>query len=140
MRDRRALRLLLAPVLLLSLGARSAERMYEPGPIEIPDGASREDVLKAIERSLVARDWSVDKKLISEEGAASEVAATLYVRVHTVTIRIEFDDEQIRIHYVSSAKMAFRERKNKERFIHPKYTQWIRNLEKDLKSELLALG
>lgn len=138
MRDRLALLLLLLPALVISIGARRAEPMYSPPPIEVPKGAMANDVSKAIQAALTGRGWSVDKENVSEIGGASEIVSTLYVRVHTVTIRFEFDDERIQIHYVASTNMRYEEN-NGEKHIHPKYTQWLKNLELDLKSELHKL-
>lgn len=112
--------------------------MYSPPPIEVPKGAMANDVSKAIQAALTGRGWSVDKENVSEIGGASEIVSTLYVRVHTVTIRFEFDDERIQIHYVASTNMRYEEN-NGEKHIHPKYTQWLKNLELDLKSELHKL-
>jgi hypothetical protein len=94
---------------------------------------------KAFKVATLGRGWSIDKENVSESGGVSEIVATLYVRVHTVTIRFEFDDERIQIHYVTSTNMGYVEKKNDEKLIHPKYTQWLKNLEFDLKSELQRL-
>lgn len=139
MRDRLVLLFLLLPALVISIGARRAEPMYTPPPIEVPKGAMAGDLSKAIQAALTGRGWSVDQENVSETGGASEILSTLSVRVHTVTIRIEFDDERVQIHYVASTNMRYEEDKD-EKYIHPKYTQWLKNLELELKSEVHKLS
>jgi hypothetical protein len=136
MRDRWALLLLLLPVLAMSMGARRSEPMYMPPPIQIPEGMKADEVSRAIQAALSGRGWAVDEENVLEGESVNAIVATLYVRVHTVTIRIEFDDERIQIHYVRSTEMGYMERRKKEPLIHPKYTQWLKNLESDIKGEL----
>jgi hypothetical protein len=139
MLDRLALLLLLLPALAISMGAHRPEPMYKPPPIEIPRDAKADDVSRAIQTALSGRGWTVDKENVSEGGGASEIVATLNVRVHSVTIRFEFDDERIQIHYVTSTEMRYKERKDGEKLIHPKYTEWLKNLEGDIKVQLQNL-
>ncbi len=131
--------LLLLPALVVLMGARGSELMYKAPPIEVPKGTALRDISRAISTALLGRGWAVDKENLSESGEASEIVSSLYIRVHLLTIRFEFDDKQIRIHYVKSTNLGYDEKKNGEQVIHPKYTQWIMNLEKDLKGELQKL-
>ena len=139
MRERLALLFLLLPALVISMSARESELMYTPAPIEVPKGTDPGDVPKAIQAALAGRGWSMDKESVPDSGGAGEIIATLNVRVHTVTIRFEFDAGRIQIHYVSTTNMGYKESKSNKLLIHPKYTQWLKNLEKGLKDELLRM-
>ncbi len=125
---------LLLPALFFSVGARSAKPMYEPPPVEVPGGISQEDAAKSISKAVMGRGWTIDSKDISERGP-SLFTASLHVRKHSLTIRIEFDTEQITFHYVESENLGFKE-KDGVKYIHPKYTTWIKNIELDLAVEL----
>ena len=140
MRRRLAQLLLLLPLLAIGMGARGAEPMYLPPPIDLPDGAEPKAVSAAIRSALIGRGWSVDRETIPEGDGPREIVATLRVRVHTATIRLEFDAERIRIHYVSSDNLGFKEKKGRDPLIHPKYGVWIRNLENDVKAKLAMLA
>ncbi len=126
--------LLLLPALVVLMGARGSELMYKAPPIEVPKGTALRDISMAISTALLGRGWAVDKENLSASEAASEIVSSLHVRVHSLTIRFEFDDKQIRIDYVKSTNLGYKEKKNGEQIIHPKYTQWIENLERPIKS------
>ena len=132
MRKRAIWLTLLLPALIVSAGARRAVPMYEPPLIKIPDDLSRVQVAKAISGTVMGRGWVVDSKYLSDDKDPSHTIATLYVRKHSLSIRIEFDNHQVTFHYVRSSKLQYREEEG-VRYIHPKYEQWLRNLEVDLK-------
>ena len=53
------------------------------------------------------------------------IRADLFIRSHEVSVDIAYTDSSYSITYVSSKNMKYKEKKNT---IHPKYNQWIRNL------------
>ena len=54
------------------------------------------------------------------------IRADLFIRSHEVSVDIAYTDSSYSITYVSSKNMKYKEKKNT---IHPKYNQWIRNLD-----------
>jgi hypothetical protein len=135
MRQHPAVYLLLSAALFLSMGAQGSKTMYEPLPIAVPEGLTRENISKAISDTLTGRKWSIDEVTLAKGEEQSEILATLHVRTHQLSIKFLFDEDKIEIHYVQSTNLQYREKKGKK-YIHPKYTQWINNLEFDLKANL----
>lgn len=134
---------LVIAIALISIGARPAKLMYYPPSIRIPEKASMEAVSAVIHKALLHRGWTVDAKKFPDgkQNGSNEIGilvSTLHIRTHTVTIKITVDAEKIKIEYVRSTQMQFREESG-TRYIHPKYTQWIKNLEKSIRSDLLKL-
>jgi len=113
--------------------------MYVPPPIEIPRGTVPESVAKAIRLALLGRGWSVDKENLAGSGGTSEIVSTLNIRVHSLTIRIEFDEKQIQMHYATSTNLGYMETTKNEKFIHPSCATWLKNLESDIKIEFTKM-
>jgi len=129
---------LLIPVLTLLTGARGSAPMHESVPIPVVEGMTAEQVSKALRMALEGRGWTVDGTRLSQGDDPCVIDSTLHVRIHMVKIKVEFDDSAIRIHYVDSANMGYRETR-RGKFIHPKYTTWLNNIERDIKSKMLLL-
>ncbi len=143
MRRDLATALVLFSVALISIGARRAEPMYDPPPIKIPEKASLEAVSKVIQGALLGRGWTIDEKKFPDDekndgNEGGVIVSTLHIRVHTVTIKLTFDVEKIEIEYIASTQMRYKEKKG-IKYIHPKYTEWIKNLENDIRASLMQL-
>ncbi len=104
--------------------ARSAP-LVDPDPIAIPAGLTQEQVAKDIKRALIARGWSVT----SEQ--PGQIDSTLHLRTHTARIQATYDDKQVRLAYVSSEELGYKE-KNGKRSIHPNYLGWVGFLVNDI--------
>lgn len=129
----RWLALFLLPIALLLSGsndayARSSD-LNDPDPIAIPAGKSAEDVSRAIKSALAGRTWVVS----SEQ--PGRINATLNLRSHVARIAITYDATSIRIAYVSSENLKYKE-KNGKRSIHSNYISWIGNLVTDISRQL----
>ena len=111
------------------LGARKPEPMYLPNPIPLREGVSHADAIESVKQTVMGRGWAYLGKDDSDKGTI--VHARLIVRVHMVEITIRVTDELILFEYVDSHGMRYEERKGRA-YIHPKYGQWIRNIEADL--------
>ncbi len=98
---------------------------------------STDQISWAIQAALPGRGWSIDKENVSKSWGARKIVPTLNVSVYSVTIRFKYDDERSQVHHLTSTKLGYKERKNKEELVHAKYTQSFENL--DLRSELLTL-
>jgi hypothetical protein len=108
--------------------ARSSE-LIDPDPIAVPAGRTSAAVATAIKAALVGRTWSVSKE------APGRIDATLYIRSHVARIAITYDTAQVRIAYVSSENLKYKEKRGK-RYIHSNYNGWVGNLIADLSRHL----
>lgn len=124
MQARRLVLLSLLPVLLLLMGARQVP-LNDPDPIMVPAGLQAEAVAKEIKRALIGRNWTITGE------QPGQIDSTLNLRAHVARIRVEFDAEKVRIHYVSSENLKYEEKKG-ERVIHKNYQSWINNVVTDL--------
>lgn len=113
--------------LLAFSGAVQARQapLVDPDPISIPAGLSQEKAVKDIKRALIGRGWTITAE------RPGEIDSTLNLRTHTARIRVTWDAQAVRIAYVSSVDLDYKERKGK-RFIHPNYLGWISNIAKDM--------
>lgn len=123
---KRALWLLLATFSLLgSLSGQAASLLIDPEPIAVPQKLVEFQVTSDIKRALVSRGW-----VVGEENPG-QINATLNLRSHVARIAIYHDLKQVRIAYVSSENLKYRE-KDGIRTIHRNYLSWINNLTSDI--------
>ena len=122
--------LLLSMLLLLAMPvlARKAE-LVDPGPVAIPAGLEEKEVVNAIKSALIARTWTVGKH------SPGRIDAALHIRAHRADIRIDYDTESVRIHYVGSENLDYKQKKGRT-FIHSNYIGWINNLTGDISRQL----
>jgi len=121
--------LLLLPLLLVLMAFRQTP-LVDPPPINVPAGMSDATVTNAIAGSLMARHWTIVKRL------PGELDATYAPRDFSVTIAVHYTPQQIQINYVDSNNLKY-EVKNGVRYIHTNYASWIQNLVSDIKSRLV---
>lgn len=131
--------LMILPVLLVTVGAKPSKPMYEAPPIPISENASVEQVAGAIEAALGTHGWTVDETKLAE-GGTSEILSTLHIRVHTLTMKFLFDNEEIRIEYVDSTNLSYQVDKKKGKLIHRNCTRWLNRLEAEVKTNLAKLS
>ena len=110
--------------------ARAAE-LADPGPIAIPAGLTTAQVTKEIKRALIGRGWTVTGE---QPGA---IDSTLHLREHVARIKVDYDASQVRIAYIDSSNLDFKEKRGK-RYIHGNYLGWIGFLVNDISTNLLV--
>ena len=122
-------------VVLLSLlcvvgvaSARKAE-LVDPGPVAVPAGLSQEQVAKDVKRALIGRGWVV---ALEQPG---HIESTLNLRTHVARIDIRYDTQQVKIAYVDSRDLDYKQ-KNGKRWIHPNYLSWVDNIVKDMSTNM----
>jgi hypothetical protein len=118
---------------LLPLVGQAREELVDPGPVAVPAGLAAEKVAMAIKAALIGRTWTVAKE------SPGHIDATLYVRSHVARIAITYDAREVRIAYVGSDNLDYKE-KNGKRYIHKNYLSWIGNLISDLSRHLQTPG
>ena len=118
--------LLLLPVLVLLMGAKE---LRDPDPVAVPQGLSSQAVARAIKMALTGRTWVVSKE------QPGRIDATLNLRAHVARIAITYDDNQVRLAYVSSDNLDYKD-KNGKRYIHKNYLSWVNNVLADLSRNL----
>lgn len=128
----RHLKFLLAMLALLALAgtvhARSDE-LADPAPIAIPAGLTDKQINREIQRSLLSRGWRVS------DSQPGRIDSVLNLREHEARIRISWDDAQVRIAYVGSVNLDYKEKRGK-RYIHSNYLNWMNYLQNDIYANL----
>ena len=104
--------------------ARSAP-LVDPDPIAIPAGLTQEQVVKDIKRALIGRGWSITAE------QPGKIDYTLHLRTHTARIQVTYNESQVRLAYVSSEELDYKEKKG-VRHIHPNYLGWVGFLVNDI--------
>ncbi len=99
--------------------------LVDPPPVAIPAGLSPDKAVKDIKRALIGRGW-----IITAE-RPGEIDSSLHLRDHVAKIRVAWDAASVRIAYVDSVNLNYREKKGKK-FIHPNYLGWISNIAQDM--------
>jgi hypothetical protein len=124
-------RMLLVLMLLptLALAAMSGRPLEEPAPIAVPAGLSNASIVKAVTAAGVGRGWAVS------EAGPGQLTAKLVVRLHVLEVLISYSATQVSIQYQSSSELGYEERDG-QRYIHPKYGNWTRNLAMDIGVQL----
>lgn len=114
--------LFILSVCLFSAACRSYPAVYEVKDcfVTVSEGQT---LRQAIFQAGKGRRWVMYEK---EPGL---IQAHLKVRGHEVVVNIPYTQDSFSIEYVSSENMNYNPEKNR---IHPKYTQWVRNLEVDI--------
>ncbi|QEI07640.1 hypothetical protein FXN63_18695 [Pigmentiphaga aceris] len=118
--------------LLAFSGAASAAGvpLIDPMPISVPAGADERTIVQAIKRGLAGRDWQV----IGEQ--FGRIDADINVRnKHTARIRIDYNEREIRIRYLSSVNLDYSMHTGSPT-IHRNYPRWINFLQDDIARNL----
>lgn len=111
--------LLFAAVAVLFNGCRSLPQVYEVPrhTVALAEGKTmREAILQGGE----GRRW------IMAEETPGVITGCLTVRGHQVEVKIPYSEDSYAIEYAGSSNMKYNAKKHK---IHPKYNQWVRNLD-----------
>jgi len=119
--------MLLAVLFAAPVAAR--EELIDPAPIAVPAGLDDAKIAGAVKASLIARTWTV---MAVKPG---HIDAELHLRKHVAKIAIDWDTANVRIAYVSSDNLDFKEKRGK-RYIHENYLSWIQYLVDDFKRNL----
>ncbi len=110
--------LLLAFVTLFS-GCRSLQRVQDI-PSHTVVLAEGKTMHQAIMQGCAGKRW------IMSEDEPGVVTARLLLRSHMAEVKIPYTQNAYAIEYADSANLNYRPKKHK---IHPKYNQWVRNLD-----------
>lgn len=100
-------------------------RLVNPDPILVRS-QSVEQTREGIWNALQRRRWNVTAE---EPGV---IVATVSVRTHSATVRIEYDAGSIRIGYVDSENLKYRKTRKGDEYIHKNYHTWVRHLIRDM--------
>ncbi len=125
--------LLLLPLVLVLSGWRTAP-LYNPEPIEVPQGLTKKEVGKAIKLAMVKRGWS------AASVKPGKILAVLHIRKHTAKVLITYDAKQVRIKYAGSENLKYKKKEDGIEIIHKNYNSWIRNLATDIEAKLSEMA
>jgi hypothetical protein len=101
--------------------------MYNPRPITVAEAtiSSRKTSVRAlITEALRDYEWIIQKE------APGVIIARQSRGGHAATIKISYDNVQVRIAYVDSENLLFRTDSEGTDRIHTRYNTWITNLER----------
>jgi hypothetical protein len=101
--------------------------MYKPRPITVAEAtiSSRKTSVRAlITEALRDYEWIIQKE------APGVIIARQSRGGHAATIKISYDNVQVRIAYVDSENLLFRTDSEGTDRIHTRYNTWITNLER----------
>lgn len=87
--------------------------------------------VKAVEAAIM--QGCVDRGWVPAKMSDNKIQATLNVRVHQLTVDINYSEKGYTIEYVSSKNMQYNQ---KRKTIHPKYNNWIANLNKSIQNNI----
>lgn len=91
----------------------------------VPAGRTAEQVRAAIGRAGADLGWAI------RDVAPGQATGTLNIRRHTAVVDIPYSSSGYDIHYKSS-----RELNAEEGNIHPRYNDWVRNLDHKIQAQL----
>ena len=121
--------LVTAFALLFSVSASAAPELINPDPIAVPSSLVEVQVVGSIKHALTTRGW-----VVSSENQG-KIDATLNLRSHVARIAIYHDLKQVRIEYVSSVNLDYKEKDGK-RYIHRNYLSWVKNVAADINKNM----
>ena len=93
----------------------------------IPSGASHDDFNAAVVKAAKNRGWRLERI------NSTTINADLKIRTHEASVVIAYEKTKYTITYKNSVNLDY---DKKTHTIHPKYNQWVRNLDKDISDEL----
>lgn len=121
--------LLLVTLAFAPFAAQAAAPLVDPDPVAVPAGLDAAAVAKEIKRALIGRTWTVtDEK-------PGQIDATLNLRKHVARVAISYDTTQVKLAYVSSENLDFKEKRG-QRQIHKNYLSWVNNVLTDVSRNL----
>jgi len=96
----------IAPVLLLALApllmaARPGLPLDLPSPLLLPEYTDSVKVSRGILAALASRKWLV------EADTGESIQARLTIRLHSLTVRIDYSPQRISYHYVDSTELGY---------------------------------
>lgn len=109
----------LAAFVAVLAGCRSLPQVYNV-PQHTVVLAKGKTMREAILQGGAERRW------VMSQTAPDVITGRLTLRGHTVEVRIPYTENSYAIEYADSSNMKYNAKKNR---IHPKYNQWVRNLD-----------
>ena len=99
--------------------------------LQVPAGASAEDVKKAVRKAFFDKDWEVRE--IAPGHLQGKHTKSGKDKMHVAVVDVRFDAKSVRIGYKDSQELNY----NKESgVIHKTYNRWVKNLEKNIRANL----
>lgn len=124
-----------AAVLLLASAPAMAriQPVYNPEPIQVPEGRSLAEVRKAIRKAIFDKGWE------AKEVSSNHIVATYTKpgrgKEYTAVVDIVYNTKTVRITYKDSKDLDYNQKENK---IHPTYNRWVQFLERNIRADLGA--
>lgn len=110
------------------LGGCKITPIYNVDNAQVPSGLTKAEVEKGVVLALSKKGWMIKQK---SEG---KILANIYVRSHTATIEVKFDEQYYSIDYIDSSNLNYDSKKGK---IHKNYNNWIHNIHRLINVSLI---
>lgn len=104
--------------------------MVRPGPINVPDSLSQQQVSEAVEKALLDKGWILTAK------TADSYQAQLSGGGWQVTIRTLFNTRNVEIQYIKSRGLKYKKEDNGEETINRHWNSWMIYLTHAIKDNL----
>ena len=85
---------------------------------------SLDHIERALNAALNDRKWQVESENLDKP---RNIIASLYVRSHKITVKLEYNKEKLVLSYHDSVNMSFKEKKG-NKYIHNNYHKWTETL------------
>ena len=123
--------LIVLALMTLSLSASAARLAeIETGRVAYDSSVDHGKIVAAIKKACLGRGWGI------KEEKGNQIIATLHLRSHYVELDINWSDGEIRLEYITSRNLKYKEKKGK-RMIHGRYNSWVQNLVRDINVYLI---
>ncbi len=106
-----------------------ADPLVNPAPIDVPAGLGQTAVQHAIKQALMYRNWAITAQ------QPGRVDATLYLRGNEARIRVDYDNQRVRVSYVDSRGLDAGPADGVQQ-INGRYLVWIQYLTGDIRTNL----
>ena len=120
-------------VLSTPVQAGRHDPMYVPEPIDVPAGASADNLRKDVHKALVDEGFSA--RDIAPGHAEGKRVKSGFHGPYFAVVDVYFDNKTIRISYKDSENLNYDPRNHT---IYSTYNKWVRNIERRLRRNLGA--
>jgi len=118
--------LLLITVFICESSFARSNELIDPAPITFSQPVAIEKIEGAVYAAITTHGWTQNTPTITESDSNS-IDIVYTIRTHKIIAKLVFDTSSVKLHYINSENMKYKQQKNKT-FIHPNYMVWTQEL------------
>jgi hypothetical protein len=107
--------------------------LLEPPPAQVPAGVPLSSVEKVVLACADQYQWLVESR------KAGSVTMSYGARGVSATVKVSYDEKQVRISYVDSRGLSY-EQEDGKAYIHYNYNRWVNALAHSIQAQLVDLA